>query len=76
MLLVTDQEIRAAYLKTGANYTMTEHHMRQAKMFIGLIFDMLPVRGHIDETNAVAFDAYELSGQKVEPTYTRPEWES
>lgn len=76
MPLVTDQEIRAAYLKTGANNVITEHQMRQAKMFIGLIFDILPVRGYIDETDAVAFDAYELSGQNVEPTYTRPEWES
>jgi len=75
MPLVTDEQIRAAYLKTGANYVMTEHHMRQAKLFIDFIFDILPVRGHIDETNAVAFDAYELSGCRVEPTYTRPKFE-
>lgn len=56
--MLTDDQIRAAYLKTGANYTMTEHHMRQAKLFIGFIFDVLEPATYDEE---------------MEPLYRRPE---
>lgn len=57
--MLTDDQIRAAYLKTGANYTMTEHHMRQAKLFIGFIFDVLEQAGYDDND--------------FQPTYKRPD---
>ena len=73
-MIFTDTDVIAAWFKVSGR-ELEPHHIPQAKALIDAVFDMLPVRGHIDETNAVAFDAYELSGEKVEPTYTRPEWQ-
>jgi hypothetical protein len=73
-MLLSDVQLSAAWFKVSGR-ALEPHHIDQAKALIDAVFDMLPVRGHIDETDAVAFDAYELSGCQVEPTYTRPSWE-
>jgi hypothetical protein len=69
---LTDDQIRAAYLKTGANYTMTEHHMRQAKLFIGFIFDVLEPDAHLDPDGTMHIEEWEASAD-CEPLYRRPE---
>lgn len=71
---LTDAQLSEAYSKI-VGWPMTPHHIAQAKLFIDAVLDLLPARGYIDETDAVAFDAFELGGNKVEPTFTRPEWE-
>ena len=73
-MLLSNVQLNAVWRKISGR-DLEPHHIDQAKALIDGVFDMLPVRGHIDETNAVAFDAYELSGCRVEPTYTRPSWE-
>lgn len=71
---LSDQQLRDAYAKLEVGGEMTDHHIKQAKIFISTVFDMLPASGYIDETNAVAFDSFELSGDKVEPTFRKPTW--
>jgi hypothetical protein len=73
-MLLSNVQLNAVWRKISGR-DLEPHQMNQAKALIDGVFDTLPVRGHIDETNAVAFDAYELSGCQVEPTYTRPNWE-
>ena len=72
--MVTNDQLRSIYQQATGS-PMNADRLKGAKAFMDAVFDILPVRGHIDETNAVAFDAYELSGCRVEPTYTRPTWE-
>jgi len=72
---LSDQQLRDAYAKLKLCGEMTDHHIAQAKVFISAVFDLLPASGYTDETNAVAWDSFELSGAKVEPTYKRPTWD-
>jgi len=71
---LSDQQLRDAYAKLNIG-EMTDRQIVQAKLFISAVFDLLPASGYTDETNAVAWDSFELSGAKVEPTYKRPTWD-
>lgn len=59
--MLSDDQIRAAYSKAGAQNTMTEANIQQAKLFIGFIFDTLEQAAYDDND--------------FQPMYKRPEFQ-
>ena len=59
--MLTDDQIRAAYSKAGAQNIMTEANIQQAKLFIGFIFDTLEQAGYDDND--------------FQPMYKRPDFQ-
>ena len=69
---LTDDQIRESYRATGLTYDMTEHHLKQAKLFISAVFDRLTPAGYIDPDGTLHAEEWEASAD-CEPVFRRPE---
>jgi len=70
---MTDAELNKVYVDAVKfDATMTPLQLNQARRFIDGVFKLLQPAGFIDETNAVAWDSFELTGEQVEPLFKKP----
>lgn len=70
--MLTDEQIKRAYAKATNNLPMSAVGSRQARAFIGALFDEMTPAGYLDPDGTFHAEEWEASAD-CEPVYRRPE---
>lgn len=73
-MLMLDAELGSIY-EQACRAALTEHTLGQMHAFLELLFDRMQPAGFINEHDEMAFDAFMLSGDKIDPVFRRPTFE-